>query len=212
MESSVGLKRLLISEFGMAPDSPKAHQLLQYLALLEKWNARINLTAGTEWKAIEALFREGIRVSPLYPPTAVTHLDIGSGAGFPAVILRILIPRIQLDLVESSGKKSAFLETVVHALGAGETKVHSTRLDSFLQRCAKGKTWDLISWKGLKLFSSDLLKLRNHAHPETQFWMFHGKEPAVEDPATIESYFSLLRSEKLPGKNEWMLSVYLSRQ
>jgi 16S rRNA (guanine(527)-N(7))-methyltransferase RsmG len=211
MESSEGLRRQLIDEFGMAPDSKSAHQLLRYLALLEKWNARINLTAGTEWHAIEAFFREGILVSRIYPPSAVSHLDIGTGAGFPAVILRILIPRIQLEMVESRGKKSAFLETAVHDLGFGGTKVYSKRLDIFLQDCASCKIWDCITWKGLKLSSSDLLQLRKHTHSETQFWMFHGKEPAIEDPAIIQSHFTLLRSEKLWGKKEWTLSIYLPR-
>jgi len=211
METSEGLKRQL-NEFGIAPDSESARQLQLYLALLEKWNARINLTAGTEWPAIEALFREGIYVSKIYPPSAVFHLDIGSGAGFPAVILRILLPRLQLEMVESRGKKSAFLDTAVHAVGINGTKVHAKRLDAFLQNCANNKVWDCISWKGLKLRSSDLLQLRKQAHPETQFWMFHGKEPAIEDPAIIEAGFTLLRSEKLPGKKEWALSIYLPRQ
>jgi 16S rRNA (guanine(527)-N(7))-methyltransferase RsmG len=212
MESSEGLKHQLADEFGMALDSENARQLLLYLALLEKWNARINLTAGTDWSSIEALFREAILVSKIYPPSAVYHLDIGSGAGFPAIILRILIPHIQLEMVESRGKRIAFLETAVDALGMKETKVHSNRLGSFLQHCAGGKIWDCITWKGLKLSCSDLMELLKHAHLQTQFWMFHGKEPAIEDPAMFEPYFTHVRSERLPGKREWTLSIYLPRR
>jgi 16S rRNA (guanine(527)-N(7))-methyltransferase RsmG len=211
MESSEGLKQQLAGDFGIDADSEHARQLLLYLALLEKWNARINLTAGTDWQKIEALFREGLMVSKLYPSSALYHLDIGTGAGFPAIIMRILIPRMHLEMVESRGKKSAFLETAVHALGFGGTEVHTERLDFFLQHCPIEKVWDCITWKGLKLRSSDLLRLRKHVHSGTQFWMFHAGSPAVEDPSIIERYFTLLRSESLPGKEEWKLSIYLSK-
>jgi 16S rRNA (guanine(527)-N(7))-methyltransferase RsmG len=211
MKSSEGLKRL-IREFSIPEDNPYAHQLLDFLALLEKWNARINLTASTEWQRIEPLFREGIWASRIYPINAKTHLDIGTGAGFPAIILKMMNPHIQLEMVESRSKKGAFLETVIHALGLNGSIVHANRLDSFLQRIEHDKTWDCITWKALKLNNSDLLQLQKHAHSATQVWMFHGKEPAVEDPERIKQQFTLFRSEKLPAMKEGFLSIYLSRQ
>jgi 16S rRNA (guanine527-N7)-methyltransferase len=185
---------------------------LEYLALLKKWNARINLTAATEWRAIEVLFREGIWASKIYPAEPVSHLDIGSGAGFPAIILKILNPNTRLEMVESRAKKSAFVETVIYALGLDETFIHAMRLDSFLQNVEGNKFWDCISWKGIKLSGSDLINLKKHAHPETQFWMFHGKEQAAENKEVIERHFELLRSEKFPFKKEWVLSIYRIRQ
>jgi 16S rRNA (guanine(527)-N(7))-methyltransferase RsmG len=210
MEPLEGL-RLLIREYGISESSRSAHQLLSYLALLEKWNKRMNLTAATDWTAIESFFREGIWVSKIYPSEAVSHLDIGTGAGFPAIILKIFNPRILLDMVESRGKKSAFLETIAHSLGMNGTYVHTKRLDDYLQRVDRGKIWDCITWKGIKLSSSDLIQLREHAHSGTQFWMFHGMGPATEDPDAIESLFTLIRSEKLPTMKESTLSIYLPR-
>jgi 16S rRNA (guanine527-N7)-methyltransferase len=211
MRSSEGLKRL-IHEFGIPEDAQSARRLLGYLALLEKWNVRINLTATTEWQKIEPLFREGIWVSKLYSRNAMAHLDIGSGAGFPAIIIKILNPHIQLEMVESRSKKGVFLETAVHELGLAESAVHPERLNALLQHTAQEKAWDCISWKALKLESSDLLQLLEHAHPRTQFWMFHGKEPAVENPERIERHFMLLRSEKLPTMKEGYLSIYIPRK
>ena len=196
----------------MAPNSPGVQQMLTYFTLLEKWNARINLTADTKWQALEPLFREGILVSRLYPPSAINHLDIGTGAGFPAIILRILLPRIHLELVESRSKKCVFLETVVHILSITGTKVYSKRLDSFLQHCTIDKVWDCITWKGLKINGADLLQILKYTHAKTQFWMFHGKEPAIEDASILSSHFSLIQRKKLPGKKEWRLSIYLPRR
>jgi 16S rRNA (guanine(527)-N(7))-methyltransferase RsmG len=208
VERFEGLQSLM-KEFGIAADSQSAHQLLEYLALLKKWNARINLTAAIEWRAVEALFREGIWASKIFPAEAASLLDIGTGAGFPAIILKILNPNMRLEMVESRAKKGAFLETVIYALGLGETFVHTLRLDSFLQNVEGNKLWDCITWKAIKLSSSDLLSLKKHAHSGTQFWMFHGKEQTTENREVIESHFMLLRSEKFPAMKEWALSIYL---
>jgi 16S rRNA (guanine(527)-N(7))-methyltransferase RsmG len=209
MECAEGLKRLL-GEFGISSESYGARQLLGYLELLEKWNARINLTAAREWAALEPLFREGIWASRLYPVEAHTHLDIGSGAGFPAIPLQILVPGVRMEMVESRAKRSAFLETVIHALGM-ESCVHTERLDRFLSHCQGGGIWDCISWKGVKLLTRDVFELRLHAHPQTQFWIFHGRELAVEEPEAFESSFEPLWSKKLPGRKQWSLSAFLKR-
>jgi 16S rRNA (guanine(527)-N(7))-methyltransferase RsmG len=210
VEQLEGLQSL-IAEFGISADSPSAHQLLEYFVLLRKWNARINLTAATEWRAVEPLFREGLWAAQIYPAGSVSHLDIGTGAGFPAMILKIMNPHMRLEMVESRARKCMFLETVVYALGIKEARVYGNRLDAFLKN-AESKNWDCITWKGIKLDGADLLKLKQHVHRDTQFWMFHGKAKAVENPEIIESHFTLLRSSKLPTMKEWDLSIYLMRQ
>jgi 16S rRNA (guanine(527)-N(7))-methyltransferase RsmG len=194
------------------PDSQSALQIEKYYDLLKKWNARINLTASTEWRVIEPLFREGIWASRIYPAESAAHLDIGTGAGFPAIMLKILNPHIRLEMVESRSKKGAFLETVVQTLALKNASVHINRLDEFLKHNEKVKTWDCITWKGIKLNNSDLIRLKKHSHSRTQFWMFHGKDPATENPDVIEQLFTLYKNEKMPGMNDWCLSVYKLRQ
>jgi len=210
MGSQDGLMQLL-TESGIAGESNSAHRLLEYYALLEKWNSRINLTASTEWLDIKPLFLEGIWASQLYPPDALFHLDIGTGAGFPAVILGILVPRIHLEMVESRVKKGVFLETVVQALRMNQARVHQNRLDAFLRHGGDNTVWDCITWKGLKLRAKDLLRLRARTHPRTEFWMFHGGKPAMEEPEMIEANLRLLRNERFPFRNQWNLSIYLPR-
>lgn len=207
MDSVDGLKQLL-SKAGMAPDSESARKLLIYLELLTKWNARINLTASTEWRSLRPLFLEGMQASNSYPTRAGAHLDIGSGAGFPAIILRILVPRMKLELVESRGKKSSFLETVIHMLDLKNTHVHAERLETLLLECDPKRIWDCITWKGLKLKTDELLGLLQHSDDGTQFWMFHGREPAVEEPEALKRHFRLLGREKSGGEKDWMLSRY----
>jgi len=210
MDSADGLKRLL-NETGIAPESEDARKLLIYLKLLDKWNARINLTSSTEWRSLRPLFLEGIQASKIYPNWADAHLDIGSGAGFPAIILRILVPRMKLELVESRSKRSSFLETAIHLLDLKNTQVHAVRLETLLMECGPQKMWDCITWKGLKLKTDELRELLLHADDRTQFWMFHGREPAVKEQEILRRRFRLLRQEKAGVGKEWILSIYNRR-
>ena len=205
-----GLKQLL-NEYAISADSVHARSLMKYLELLQKWNQRINLTATTEWEALRALFHEAIWAAKRYPSTVTTHLDIGTGAGFPALVLRILNPCMNLEMVESRGKKSAFLETVAHELGLKGTRVHSQRLESVLKHIPENQTWDCVSWKAVKLKTHDLMELRRHAKAHTQFWMFHGREEAVEEPKVLHSQFILVRKEQLAGTRESNISIYIPR-
>ncbi len=205
-----GLKQLL-SETGIAPESVDARKLLIFLELLTKWNARINLTASTEWRSLRPLFLEGIEVSRKYPTWASAHLDIGSGAGFPAIVLRILVPRMKLELVEGRIKRSSFLETVIHVLDLRNTHVHAMRLKTLLIGCDPQKVWDCVTWKGLKLNTDELVELLKHANYRTQFWMLHGREPAVKEPEALIRHFRLLGQEKSRGGKDWMLSIYGSQ-
>jgi 16S rRNA (guanine(527)-N(7))-methyltransferase RsmG len=196
-------------EYGLDTESGAARRLLDYLALLTKWNARIDLTAGTDWARIGPFFRESLWASGFYPIWADSMLDIGSGAGFPAIPMRILIPRIRLDMIESRAKRAAFLETTVGELGLEGASVHCRRLEEHLRR--RSSVWDCIAWKGLRLSGKDLAGLRERAHAETQFWMFHGKRLAIEKPEFMARDFSMIRSEKCIGRKEWRLSIYTVR-
>jgi 16S rRNA (guanine527-N7)-methyltransferase len=99
------------------------NQISMYIDLLIRWNARINLTAiRKEEEIVTRHFGESFFLashvfpfpSPLSAPPQV--LDIGSGAGFPALPLKIWAPQIHLTLIESNHKKATFLREVARAL------------------------------------------------------------------------------------------------
>jgi 16S rRNA (guanine527-N7)-methyltransferase len=211
MPGSEAALQSLMRNAGMEPDSDQSRQLQAYLALLKKWNSRMNLTSSTSWDVVGPFFREGLWAAGLYPEDATRHLDIGSGAGFPAVLLKILKPHIRLDLVESRERKGIFLETAASALKLSGTSVHTMRLQAFLRQSGREEAWDCVSWKALRLSREDVRVLREHATGRTQLWMFHGSERAVEDPASLEQYFRRLRTEKFPDRKLWALSIYLPR-
>jgi 16S rRNA (guanine527-N7)-methyltransferase len=203
--------KALFDQFGIHATSDQALKLLKYLQLLEKWNKQINLTAKTDWEALAPLFREGIWAAEQFSAKFAGHLDIGSGAGFPAIILNIFFSDANLEMVESRGKKVAFLETVAYELGLKRVKVHALRLDAMLQEVSLEKKWDCVSWKAIKLADKDMIKMREHAHPDTQFWMFHGKEYALETTEVLRTLFDKISLKRIPGSAESFLSLYRVR-
>jgi 16S rRNA (guanine527-N7)-methyltransferase len=91
-------------------------QLVVYLELILKWNARINLTAiRSPGEIVRRHFGESLFAGARLGECA-TLLDFGSGAGFPGVPIQLLRPDVEVTLAESRSKKAAFLHEVVRAL------------------------------------------------------------------------------------------------
>lgn len=98
-------------------------KLSLYLDLLLRWNERTNLTSIKDPDQIvtrhfgESLFAARALGSRLENGSHI--LDLGTGAGFPGVPLQLLLPKVQVTLAESQGKKAAFLREAVRVLGLG---------------------------------------------------------------------------------------------
>lgn len=204
--SEASLKKLL-QKWGIPLDSHEAECILQYLGLLQKWNSRINLTASSDWESVGFLFEEAIWASRFYGNDISSHLDIGSGAGFPAIILKIMNPSVILELVEAREKRAIFLEMVFAALKLKNARVSNCRIERHLQNSQQG-SWDCISWKGIKLTSESLRLLSGLCNANSQIWMFHGNAFAAENPKDVEKFFDLRQREQFPGKISWFLSVF----
>jgi 16S rRNA (guanine527-N7)-methyltransferase len=199
--------RELITRHGIHESSDDARRLFIFLALLEKWNASINLTASTEWSSLAMLFEEAMWAASFYPQSPVAHMDIGSGAGFPAVPMRILQPAMHLRMVESRAKRAVFLEAAVKELGLDNTEVVCRRAEDYL-RSGSMPRFDIVSWKGLKLSSVAFDNLLAASSPETRLWLLHGAKVPLEDAAENLKSLRLVRREPFPGRLSWQLSIY----
>jgi 16S rRNA (guanine527-N7)-methyltransferase len=121
-------------------------QISTYIDLLLRWNARINLTAIRNEEEIitrhfgESLFtaRHLFRNTWEQPPSAVpaeqssaTLIDVGSGAGFPGLPIKILFPEMHVTLIESNQKKATFLREVIRALTLTNINVFEGRAETY---------------------------------------------------------------------------------
>jgi len=125
----------LLAEAGLPlADAAVVGKLEAYLALLVRWNARMNLTAVRDRAGILSRhFLESIVCARLLPTGIAALLDFGSGAGFPGIPIAICRPEITVTLAESQGKKAAFLQEAVRTLEISAT-VHSARAELLQQR------------------------------------------------------------------------------
>ena len=125
--SSDRLNQLLVQSGSDPLNTEAAERFAAYLTLLQKWNARTNLTAIREEEGILSRhFLESILCARALPTNIHTLLDFGSGAGFPGLPIAILRPEIAVTLAESQNKKAAFLREAIRTL-AVQVQVHSAR-------------------------------------------------------------------------------------
>jgi len=140
----------LAPEFGI--DAEIAQRLERFAAHLEKWQKAINLVSA---KTLPQLWTrhilDSLQIVPLIPETARTIVDVGSGAGFPGLILAIL-NRWDVHLVESDTRKAVFLRDSARLCGVPVT-VHAARIESLDAPKA-----DLITARALAPVA-DLLRL-----------------------------------------------------
>ena len=96
-------------------------RLAQYVALVEKWQKAENLIAGSTLREIwRRHVADSAQLVPLFP-TAARWLDLGSGGGFPGMVVAILVadrPGATVHMVESNSRKCAFLRTAARETGA----------------------------------------------------------------------------------------------
>lgn len=134
-----------------------------YIDILLRWNARINLTAIRDPEDIvtrhfgESLFAAR-HLFPLIPSAssassavkALEVADIGSGAGFPGLPIKLWAPHISLTLIESNHKKAAFLKEVTRALTLTDVNIQNARAETLTAR------YDVVTLRAVERFETIL--------------------------------------------------------
>lgn len=105
-------------------------RLRLYQDLLGKWQKTLNLVGpATLAQAWERHFIDSAQIVPLLPEGAKVLFDLGSGAGFPGLVLAIIRPEIEVHLVEADQRKAAFLRNVSRETGCRNVTVHDCRIE-----------------------------------------------------------------------------------
>src|ERR1700686_4751446 len=148
--------RKALGEFEIDADVDQIAQIQEYIRLLLVWNEKVNLTAIRDpLEILHRHFGESMFAASVVELGKCRLADIGTGAGFPGLALKILLPEAQIVLVESNIKKATFLAEVVRALGITGANVLVSRYEElgdeiapvdFLMARALGEFEVFLKW------------------------------------------------------------------
>lgn len=154
----------MTGDLGLNVSRETSERLETYAALLVKWNPAINLVSKSSLADLQTRhFADSAQLFALCPTTARHWVDLGSGGGFPGLVVAILaadvLPDLSVTLVESDARKAAFLATVVRETGI-LTKVLAERIESLAPLSA-----DVLSARALAPLPQLLAFAERHLAP-----------------------------------------------
>jgi len=137
------------------------HNISTYIDLLLRWNQRVNLTAIRDPEDIvtrhfgESLFAARILFPNGTPEETAADCpsvaDLGSGAGFPGLPIKLWAPQVHLTLIESNHKKATFLREIVRALTLTDVNIQNARAESLAET-----TYNLVTLRAVEHFEAIL--------------------------------------------------------
>jgi 16S rRNA (guanine(527)-N(7))-methyltransferase RsmG len=170
-------------------------QLEQYFELLRRWNRRMNLTA-LPLETLEDATLDRMFVEPLaaagFLRVGVCWADLGSGGGSPAIPLKVACPSTMLTMVESRGRKAAFLRTAASEVGLTDVAVENVRAEEMPARAVG--SFAVVTVRAVRLDASFLAGITRLLAPRGRMVLF---SPA--DAAFVFDGFELVQEVLIPG-------------
>lgn len=168
-----------VKELGISITDKQLEQLNKYYKVLVEWNKKINLTSITEEKDVYLKhFYDSLTLFKEYDLTKdVSLCDVGTGAGFPGIVLKIVFPNLKITLVDSLQKRLKFLDYVIKLLDLKNVELVHERMEDYSKQneekfdiitsraVAKTKILVEISFKALKI-SGHLILMKSSFEEE----------------------------------------------
>ena len=213
---SIELKLALaegISALGLSMSEGVQEQLLDYMALIQKWNKVYNLTALRDPREIltHHLLDSLSAIGPLMRQAAsfdeaFSFLDVGSGGGLPGVVIAICCPKVKVTCVDTVSKKAAFVQQVAASLKLVNLKGLHARVETLTG------PFDVI---GSRAFASlpDFINWSSGALAPKGIWMaMKGKLP-VEEMAALPPTAQVFHVEQLqvPGLDAERCMIWMKK-
>lgn len=198
-----------IKELGLDLSAQQVGQLLDYLALLAKWNGVYNLTSVRDpVQMVTQHLLDSLAAVPAFAD-ASSVLDVGAGGGLPGIVLAIARPQMKVALIDTVHKKTAFLTQVKAELGLANVTVHTARVEQLqvphkfdvITSRAFAELSDFVNWSGHLLAAGG------------QFIALKGVAPEEERERLPEPWkVSELRVLRVPGLDAERHLVFIARQ
>jgi 16S rRNA (guanine527-N7)-methyltransferase len=183
-----------LSPYSISPSEDQIAKIREYMHILLRWNRSVSLTSIKDpIEIVGRHFGESMYASKLLPVENCRLADVGTGAGFPGLALRIVCASLRLTLIESNRKKCAFLSEVVRRLDFSDVEIRPERFEqirpetvlaNIITSRAVGEYRQLLSWSANALVRRGHLVLWVGAEDSTRVarnpaWTW---QPAVRIP------------------------------
>ena len=198
-----------VAALGLDLNAAQLDLLLDYLALLAKWNAVYNLTSVRDpVQMVTQHLLDALAAVPAFG-AASNVLDVGAGGGLPGIVLAIARPDLAVSLIDTVHKKTAFLTQVKAQLGLSNVTVYTARVEQLqvahpfdtITSRAFADLSDFVNWSGhLLAEGGQFIALKGVAPPEEQERL----------PAPWQ--VSELRALRVPGLNAERHLVFIRKQ
>lgn len=193
MDFKTGLEAL-----GICLNEFQLKQFMRYYALLVEWNSFMNLTAITEYEEVcMKHFLDSLSLCKALDCTQeLTVIDVGTGAGFPGIPLKIAFPNLSITLLDSLGKRVNFLKEVIGALGLEGIEAIHGRAEDYAKPNMLREQFDVCVSRAVANLSS----LSEYCIPYVKvggLFISYKSEKLAEEKAAAEHAVSLLGGEFL---------------
>lgn len=147
MDNNLNLFKKDLEQFHIYLNDRQSEQFLQYYHLLKEWNSFMNLTAIIEFnEVLKKHFVDSVSLINAVPDLqekSYSLIDVGTGAGFPGVPLKIVFPDLKITLLDSLNKRVQFLNEVVHILNLQDITVIHGRAEDYAKSGKLRESFDL---------------------------------------------------------------------
>jgi len=155
-----------VKELGLEINEKKLNQLEKYYEMLIEYNKVMNLTGITEKEEVYLKhFYDSLTIAKIIDLKAETNLcDIGTGAGFPGIVLKIFYPNLKITLIDSLNKRINFLNEVIKELNLKDIETVHSRVEDFGKNSKYRESFDIVTARAV----SNLAVLSEYLVPLTK--------------------------------------------
>ena len=180
-------------------------RLRTYADLLADWNARHNLVAKSTLPDLwHRHFWDSAQLLPLIPQTARTLADLGSGAGFPGLVLAVLRPDLRVTLHEATTKKCAFLQAAADRMSLG-VEIRNVRLED-----EPRQPFDVVTARALAPLSLLLGYAHRFTGPNTVCLFLKGQNVGLE--LTEAAKYWNMKASQVPSQTDPSAAIVTVRE
>ncbi len=183
-----------LQTMGLEADAQQQQQMLDYLALLRKWNRAFNLTAIRDPDVmVSRQLLDSLSIHRLLQGNRV--LDVGSGAGLPGIPLAIMNPDRAFTLLDTNSKKTRFLNQSRLELGLENVQVEQVRVEAYQPE----QLFDTITSRAFASLP-DMLRLTRHLLAPAGCWLAMKGAVPEDELSTLDGFRYEIQQLAVPGE------------